>query len=177
MRARTVSLGLLVLSACQLGAEEQFIGTARLDECDSAVPVCSSTAGCRLSEGDNYVLVRVPGYRSFVVNTEGEADVYLHFYWKKQIHPGSDVEFTIYEPGCGEPHRQDATGEDMFRQIGQDHTWQVMQTVYQAGDHLVELRMDAQGEFLLKAEVVTPIERDQPRQDNAAWEPGLPTFP
>jgi hypothetical protein len=167
----------LALSGCALSAEDSFIGKARLDNCDAAVPVCSTTAGCRLGEDENYAQIKMPGYRSFVVNTEGEADLIFHFLWKKQIHPGKDVELTAFEPGCAEPHRFETTGEEMFRQIGQDRSWEVKVTVFQPGDHLVEMRMDAQGDFLFKVEVVTPLERNAPRNTEEAPEPDLPGFP
>ena len=168
------ALPLLLVAACALSSEESFTGRARLDACDGAVPVCSTTAGCRLSMGENYARVVVPGYRAFVVNTEGEADVLLRFYWLKQLSPGQDVEVVAWEPGCAEPHRVTTTGSEMFRQVGQDRTWTVTTTVYEGGDHLVELRMDAQGEFLLKVDLVTPRERGQATGNSSAPEPPLP---
>jgi hypothetical protein len=167
---------LLAMTACGLSSEDSFIGTARKDPCDQSVPVCSTTAGCRLVEDENYTEFKVPGYRSFVVNTDGEADIVLHFFWKRQLSPGTEQDFTFYEPGCQEPRVFSIDGEQMFRQIGQDSRWRVKQTVYQAGDHLIELRMEAQGTFLLKAEVVTPQERNEPQDSSDAPEPDFPGF-
>lgn len=163
-------------AGCALGAEDQFIGKAHRDDCDQAVPVCSITAGCRMAEDENYTEFKVPGYRNFVVNTEGEADIVVQTYWRKQISPGTDVEFNFYEPGCVEPRTFSISGEEMFKQIGQDSQWEVKQTVYNGGDHLVELRMDSQGLFLLKVEVIDPIERNAPRGNTDAPEPDFP-FP
>ncbi|MEW5850137.1 MAG: hypothetical protein AB2A00_15210 [Myxococcota bacterium] len=169
-------LPLIILSSCALSAEEQFLGSNKLDTCDGSVPVCSTTASCRLGEDENYVDLSVPGFRRFVVNTEGEADITLALYWKKQVSPGRDVEFTFWEPGCSEPHRVETTGEKMFNEVGQDKQWEVTQTVYEAGDHLVEMRMDAQGEFYLKVEITTPEERGQESNEEVAPEPELPGF-
>jgi len=167
---------LLLVTACGLSAEEQFVGKNRLDSCDGAVPVCSTTAGCRLGEDENYVEVKMPGYRAYVVHTEGEADLTLRFYWKTQLAPGKDVEFSFFEPGCNEPHRVTESGETMFRQIGNDSQWELTQTVYRGGDHLVEMRMDAQGEFIMKVVVTTPEERGQAQETDDAPEPELPEF-
>ena len=176
MKTFRLSCVVVLTLACGLSSEEQFLGKSQKDDCDGTVPVCSTTAGCRLGEDLNYVDMSVPGYRNFVVNTEGEADLILHFLWKKQLSPGQDVEMTFFEPGCGDPHRFETSGDNMFRSIGQDKQWEVQQTVYQGGDHMVEVRMDAQGEFLLKVEIVTPPERGQPKKSSEAPEPELPNF-
>ncbi len=146
-------LPILMLQACSLSSEDTFIQGARKDPCDNAIPVCSYTAGCRLTEGENYIEGSLPGYRSFIVPTAGEADISVIFYFRTQEAPGSDTEVLWYEPGCRDLYDHYLPGIDLFRQVGNDRLWTVVGTVFQEGDHLIEIRSDASAEFLLKVEI------------------------
>lgn len=143
----------VLLVGCTFSSEDTFIQGARLDPCDNAIPVCSYTAGCRLTEGENYIEGKFPGYKSFIVPTAGEADISVIFYFRSQEAPGSDTEILWYEPGCRDQYDHYLPGIDLFRQVGNDRLWTVVGTVYQEGDHLVEVRSDAMAEWLLKVEV------------------------
>lgn len=151
-RAIAISL-LLVVTACSLSSEDGFIQGSRKDPCDNSIPVCSYTAGCRLTEGENYFEGAFPGFHSFVVPTAGEADISIIFYFRSQEAPGSDTEIVWFEPGCRDYYTHYLPGIDLFRQVGNDRLWTVTQTVYNEGDHMVTTRSDATAEFLLKAEI------------------------
>ena len=69
MRRAIVVTLVLVCAACSLSSEDNFIQGARKDPCDNSIPVCSYTAGCRLTEGENYFEGAFPGFHSFVVPT------------------------------------------------------------------------------------------------------------
>ena len=158
MRRLIVGTLLLVCAACSLSSEDNFIQGARKDPCDNSIPVCSYTAGCRLTEGENYVEGAFPGFRNFVVPTAGEADISVIFYFRNQVAPGSsesgsDTEFIWYEPGCRDFYTYYLPGIELFRQVGSDRLWTVTQTVYNEGDHMITARSDAMAEFLLKVEI------------------------
>lgn len=146
-------LTVVLMGSCSFSSEDTFVQGARFDPCDNAIPVCSYTAGCRLTEGDNYIEANLPGYHSFIVPTTGEAEISLILYFREQEAPGTDIEIIWYEPGCRDQYDHFMEGIDLFRQVGNDRLWTVVGTVYREGDHLVEIRSDATAEFLLKVEV------------------------
>ncbi|MFH1810115.1 MAG: hypothetical protein ABIJ09_15315 [Pseudomonadota bacterium] len=152
-RIVVVSCVLGLLAACSLSSEDGFIQGARKDPCDNAIPVCSYTAGCRLVENENYIEAAFPGFLSFIVPTAGEAEISVIFYFRDQAAPGSDTEIIWYEPGCRDQYSHYLPGIDLFRQVGNDRLWTVVGTVYQEGDHMIEIRSDASAEFLLKIEI------------------------
>lgn len=151
-RALSTAL-LLVVAACSLSSEDGFIQGARKDPCDSSIPVCSTTAGCRMTEGENYLEGVFPGTKNVVVPTSGEADISIILYFRSQEAPGSDTEIIWYEPGCHDFYSYPVEGISLFREVGSDRLWTVKQTVFYEGDHLVTVRSDATAEYLLKAEI------------------------
>lgn len=152
------SLVPLLLGGCTFGSEATFAANAVLDGCDGAIPVCNTTAGCKLVEEDSYIEGVFPGFKQMIVPTAGEAIIRVKIYWRTQLSPGADTEVRWYEPACVEAFRWESQGVDIFEQTGRDGIWQEQHRVYREGDHLVEVRSDATGEFLLRTEVLTPDE-------------------
>jgi hypothetical protein len=152
MRTFVVTL-LLAGAACSLSSEDGFIQGARKDPCDNSIPVCQYTAGCRLTEGENYVEGAFPGFHTYVAPTAGEAEISVIFYFRSQEAPGSDTEVKWYEPGCFDYYTHYLPGIDLFRQVGNDRLWTVTQIVYREGDHMITALSDATAEFLLKVEI------------------------
>lgn len=151
--AAACTLAAALAAGCSFSSTDSFIQGANYDPCDNAIPVCSYTAGCRLTEGENYIEGSFPGYTSFIVPTESAAQISLILYFQKQDAPGTDTDIVWYEPGCRDQHDHYLPGIDLFRQVGDDRLWTVAGTVYQAGDHLVTMQSDATCSFLLKVEI------------------------
>lgn len=164
VRLPWLASGLLAAAAacgCSFGAESTFTNGAVLNACDSSIPVCNTTAGCKLVEEDGYVEGEFPGYKQLIVPTAGEAIIRVQLYWRSQLSPGADTEILWHEPACVEVHRWESQGVDIFEQSGNDGIWQQHQRVYREGDHLVEVRSDATGGYLLRTQVLTPDELAQ----------------
>lgn len=163
LRLAILALALPGVAACSFGAEATFTNGAVLNACDNSIPVCNTTAGCKLVEEDAYVEGVFPGFKQVIVPTAGEAIIRVKLYWRTQHSPGADTEVLWYEPACVEVHRWESQGVDIFEQTGNDGIWQQHHRVYREGDHLVEIRSDAFGEYLLRTEVLTPdeLEREQ----------------
>lgn len=144
--------------ACTFGAEAQFAIGATFDTCDNEIPVCNTTAACRLVEEDSYTDGEFPGFRQVIVPTGGEAVIRVKILWRTQLSPGADTEILWYEPACIDAYSWQSQGVDIFADLGHDRIMVREERVYRAGDHLVEIRSDATGEYLLRTEVLTPDE-------------------
>jgi hypothetical protein len=144
-----------VLGGCRFGAEGTFTAGATYDACDSSIPVCNTTAACKLVEEDGYTDGEFPGFKQLIIPTAGEAVIRIKLFWRTQLSPGADTEILWYEPACVEVFRWESQGVDIFDQTGRDGIWQEHHRVYREGDHLVEIRSDATGEYVLRPEVLT----------------------
>ena len=151
----------LAPAACGFGSEAAFVGSAQLDTCDNELPVCNTTAGCKLVEEEGYIEGTFPGQRSLIVPTEGEAVIRVKIYWRTQLGPGADTEITWHEPACVDSYRYESQGADVFAESNAQDIFLQDQRVFREGEHLVEIRSDATGEYLLRTEVLTKSEYEQ----------------
>lgn len=152
---------------CNIGSEAAFIDAAALNDCIDELPACNTTAGCKLVEEESYIEGSFPGQRSFLVPTEGEAVIRVKIYWRSQLGPGSDTEITWFEPACVEDFRYESQGADVFRDSNAQGIFVKEQRVFRAGEHLVQVRSDAVGDYLMRTEVLTPSEFEQQQGDGA----------
>ena len=157
----TVACGVVVVvvvAGCGFGSEAAFIDTSTLSDCLDEIPVCNTTAGCKLVEEDSYLEGVFPGQRFFIVPTEGEAVIRVKMFWRTQLGPGADTEITWFEPACIDDFDFDSQGADIFRDSNEQGIFVKEQRVFRAGDHLVEVRSDATADYLLRTEVLTADE-------------------
>jgi hypothetical protein len=158
-------VGLLVASSgCSFGSEAAFIGGATRDECENELPVCNATAGCKLTEELGYIDGQFPGFRSFIVPTEGAAVIRVKIYWRTQLAPGADTEIVWFEPACVDSVRYESGGIDIFADTGDDGIFFQDGKVFRGGDHLIEIRSDATGEYIIRPEVFTEAEYEAEEQ-------------
>ncbi len=153
-----ISLSCFALAACDFGSEGAFTSGADLLTCDGSVPVCNTTAGCKMIEEDHYIEGEFPGFRQFIVETAGEAYIRIKIYWRTQLSPGSDTEIRWFEPACVENYRYESQGLNIFDEADGAGIWYKDERVFRAGDHLIEIRSDATGEYILRPEVLTVSE-------------------
>jgi hypothetical protein len=149
---------LLFAAGCTFGSEATFVGTRTLQTCDLELPVCNTTAGCKLNEEESYLEVVFPGQRAFLVPTLGEATIRLSLLWRTQTGPGADTEIVWYEPACVDSYRYESQGADVFAASDERGVFVREQKVFRAGEHLVEIRSDAAAEALLRTDVLTDSE-------------------
>jgi hypothetical protein len=157
---------LAALSGCGFGSEAAFIDTAALNDCLDELPVCNTTAGCKLVEEESYLEGKFPGQRSFIVPTEGEAVIRVKLFWRTRLGPGADTEIVWFEPACVDDFNYESQGADIFRDTNDQGIFIQEQRVFRAGEHLVQVRSDAVAEYLLRTEVLTKSEFEQEQASN-----------
>lgn len=145
-------------SGCQFGTEATFIGHRALDACDLELPVCNTTAGCKLTEEEGYLEGEFPGQRSLIVPTAGEATIRVSILWRTQLGPGADTEIVWHEPACVDAYRYESQGVDVFADSNEQGIFVQQQKVFREGEHLVEVRSDATAGYLLRTDVLTNSE-------------------
>jgi hypothetical protein len=137
---------------CGIGNEGGFIDGRTLDECFETIPVCSTTAGCRLG-GDRYIETRFPGTVQFIVPAPAEAVIKVGMFFRNPRAVGLDTRVIVYETGCTFPYEWIPPQSDIFRLAGDDGILIREQQVFQDGDHLVEITSDSTTEVLIRAEI------------------------
>ncbi len=143
---------LLFLSACGLGAEDNFTRGLNRDRCEGTFPICQTTAGCVMGS-TKYIEGAFPGTRQFVVPAPEEAVIRVQLFFKTQRAVGVDTEVLWHEPGCFDTYRWSSEGRDIFEAAGASRVLEVSQQVLLEGDHLVEVYSDAVAEFALRVDV------------------------
>ncbi|HEY1101635.1 MAG TPA: hypothetical protein VGF99_22035 [Myxococcota bacterium] len=151
-------VGVVGVSGCGFGSEAAFYGTRSLDTCDLELPVCNTTAGCKLTEEERYIEGVFPGQRSLIVPTAGEATIRVSIYWRTQLGPGADTEIIWHEPACVDAVRYESQGADVFADSNAQGIFVQERKVFRAGEHLIEVRSDATADYLLRTEVLLDSE-------------------
>ena len=147
-----------MVAGCGFGSEAAFAGTRLLDTCDLELPVCNTTAGCKLVEEERYIEGSFPGQRSLLVPTAGEATIRVSIYWRTQLGPGADTEIIWHEPACVDATRYESQGADVFADSNEQGIFIQERKVFREGEHLIEVRSDATADYLLKTEVLLDSE-------------------
>jgi hypothetical protein len=155
------ALGVAGLAGCNFGSEAAFIGKRTLDTCDLEIPVCNTTAGCKMTEEESYLEKEFPGTVELIVPTEGEATIRVSFFWRERLGPGADTEIIWHEPACVDNFRFESEGRDIFADSNEQGIFVQEQKVFREGEHLVEIRSDATATYLLRTEVLTDSEIEQ----------------
>ena len=143
-----VGLGLGLGLGC--GDQSTFAVGRDLQICDSNLPTaCGLAARCVLDD-THYLQGRFPSARRFIVRTAGEATIRFQLLLTDEHTPGTELQFIVHEPGCGDRQTWDSAGQDPFRLTGGDGVLSVPVHVTQPGDHLVEFVSDAYCAYALK---------------------------
>jgi hypothetical protein len=146
------------LASCTNGSEGAFTGPRALDTCDLEIPICNTTAGCKLVEEDRFLEGEFPGQRSIIVPTAGEATIRVEIFWRTQLGPGADTEIIWHEPACVDAFRFESQGANIFDDSNAQGIFVKQQKVFREGEHLVEIRSDATAGYLLRTSVLTNSE-------------------
>jgi hypothetical protein len=147
-----------LLSRCSDPVEE-FKGGRLLDPCNNSVPVCTTSAGCSLGDGnDRYLEGRFPGPRRFSVRTKGKADITVAIFLTSQAAVGSELKIEWNDSGCGIKEVESVLGKAFFKEAEQG-TFRRTRTVYIPGDHLIEVTSDSTAEYILKVETSEQTEQ------------------
>jgi hypothetical protein len=146
-----VAIAIVTLALCGGCTDQsQFAIGRQLDSCIGNVPTaCTLAAGCVL-DNDHYIEGVFPSARRFVARTDGEATIQVAFFFDEQRAPGTELQVTAHEPGCGDRTTWDNNGRDLFRMADANGVLLVPLHVNNPGDHLVEFVSDAYCRYALK---------------------------
>lgn len=158
IRSITLVVAVATVGGCSFGSEGTFTGPRALDTCDLEIPVCNTTAGCKLVEEDRFLEGVFPGQRSVIVPTAGEATIRVEIFWRSQLGPGADTEIIWHEPACVDAFRFESQGANIFDDSNAQGIFIKQQQVFREGEHLVEIRSDATAEYLIRTSVLTNSE-------------------
>lgn len=145
----------LGLVGCGGGTPGNFTSGLDLDRCEDTFPVCTTTAGCVLTEND-YIEGEFPGQRAIIVPAPAEAVIHIDIFFVEQRAAGVDTDIRWHEPGCFDTYRWTSGGQDIFLDAGRDRVLTRSQQVFQDGDHLVEIFSDAIADYFIRARVDAP---------------------
>jgi hypothetical protein len=146
--------------SCAVGVEGAFVGSRAQLECEDELPVCNTTAGCKMIEEDHVLSGTFPGRRALLVPTAGEAVIRVEILWREQRGPGADTEIIWNEPACVNSSTYESQGDDIFARSDGRGVFLQQRRVFRAGEHLVEVRSDASADYLLRTVVLTAAEAD-----------------
>lgn len=155
-----VASALLLLVGCDRSGS--FVEGRLPNLCAEAYQVCNVTAGCAL-DPIHYVTGTFPGARRVVVRHPEPTRYRVMFFLSETTSPGTEFSLRLHEPDCGfDPDEAgvDWTDVDLIEEAGLDRTLIFEDlTVYEPGEHLLEVFSDATVEYVMAAE---PILNDLP---------------
>jgi len=150
-----VAAGLL-LAGCPDPAA-QFINGHLLEPCNGAWPVCTEIAGCSIDQ-EYYLQGQFPGTRRFMIRTTGQAQIAVDIFLLTEGAIGLATRIDWWEAGCGSKSSAVTAGQDFFKESEVEGQFRRVESVYQPGDHLIEVDSDATAEYYLKVEIIKPSE-------------------
>lgn len=132
---------------------EEFLGNRALDTCSEAWPICSSVAGCVIG-AQSYVEGRFPGKARFIVNVPEPAVVWVSVYLEGVSAAGEETTIDWYEDRCRAFIRETVDGETFVGETQRIGFFQRRAELIGVGDHLIEVKSDSEGDYLVKVDVL-----------------------
>lgn len=162
MKSNLAILGLWVVllsnSACDPGSEKAFIRGKSEVACLQNIPACPGLfASCQL-DGASYTQKRLPDdtpFRFLVAALPNERIEILMFF-VSQSDSGLDTRIMWYEPGCSDVVIYKSEGANLFKDFEDTGIFSHTETVYDGGDHLIEIFSDMQAVVDITAVVSVP---------------------
>ncbi len=151
-------LALLFTTACDPSSEEAFTRGKSIVPCVQHIPACPSLyASCELNE-TTFARVRFPSDSPFrfMVAARPEEIIVVTMFFVTQADAGLDTRILWYEPGCSDVYQYKSDGRNLFEEAEENNTIVREKTVFDGGDHLVEIFTDLQAETLIGVKVDVP---------------------
>lgn len=150
-RQAYIALASLLLHSC-LSSEESFTA-GRLERlCEASLPICSTRVTCSLDE-ESYLTGIFPGAeRAMVYTPHPKTDVTLHFLFKEQVYPGTEMLIRAHQIGCVALQEERLLDVDVFTRAGEDRILSFTFELEGRGDHLIEWFSDATASYVLLVE-------------------------
>ncbi len=158
-RRPPASIALVVLAlaaACDAGSENAFIAQRGLDPCIQVLPACPGMrAECVLDDA-RYTRRTFPGDFRFLVRADALSRIEVLLFLSEQRDAGVDTRIDWNEPGCADVYTYESGGRNLFEEAEKDSTIRKSKTVYEGGEHLIEVISDMQAKVVIAVEVTEP---------------------
>jgi hypothetical protein len=148
-----------LLASCDPGSESAFTAGRSLVPCLQNIPVCPDFfARCEMNS-TTYAQVRFPDDSpfAFLVSALPREKIEVSLYWVTQNDAGLDTRILWYEPGCSDVYKYTSDGLNLFEDT--EHTndiFTVDETVFEGGDHPIEINSDMRGIVDIAVRVLVP---------------------
>lgn len=159
----TLAIAALLLfagAACDPNSLEAHVKGRSLVPCVQHIPACPSLyAACELND-TTYAQVRFPADSPFrfMVAARPEEEIAVTLFFVTQADAGLDTRILWYEPGCSDVYVYESEGRNLFEEAEETNSVTREETVYDGGDHLLEIFTDLQAETVVTVEVSVPGE-------------------
>ena len=85
-----------------------------------------------------------------------EKKIEITFFFVTQRDAGLDTRILWYEPGCSDVYTYKSEGYNLFEEAEETNTISRSETVFEGGDHLVEIFSDMQATVDIAVDVAVP---------------------
>jgi hypothetical protein len=146
-------LSAAALAGCNAGSEAAFTSGRAYDPCIQVLPACPSlVAACVLDE-TRYTRRSFPGDFRFLVRADPEAKIEVLIFLAEQRDAGMATLIDWNEPGCADVYRYDSEGRNLFQEVEDTHLITKKQSVYEGGEHLIQIISDMQAKVDISVQV------------------------
>ncbi len=146
-------------AGCDPTRESAFIAGKSLVPCVQNIPACQGLfAACELNS-TTYAQVRFPDDSPFrfLVSALPRERIEVFLFFVTESDAGLDSRILWYEPGCSDVYTYSSDGENLFS-LGEESGWvSFRETVFEGGDHLVEIFSDMRSIVDVTVDVLVPV--------------------
>lgn len=153
-----VTLLLLGVTACDPTSEKAFTIGKSLVPCVQNIPACAGLfATCELNS-TTYAQQRFPDDSPFrfMVSALPRETIEVVLFFVGQSDAGLDTRIFWYEPGCSDVYTYESDGENLFAEAEETGAISRKETVFEGGDHLLEIFSDMQALVDITVNVLVP---------------------
>jgi len=147
-----------LVTSCDPGSESAFTANRSLVPCLQNVPVCPDFfARCEMNS-TTYAQIRLPDDSpfTFLVSALPREKIEVSLFWVTQNDAGLDTRILWYEPGCSDVYKYTSDGLNLFEASEETNIFTVDETVFEGGDHPVEINSDLRGVVDIAVRVLVP---------------------
>jgi hypothetical protein len=144
--------------ACDPTSEDAFTVGKSLMPCLQNIPACAGLfATCELNS-TTYAQQRFPDDSPFrfLVAALPREKIEVVMFFVGQSDVGLDTRILWYEPGCSDVYTYKSDGENLFAEAEETGAISRKETVFEGGDHLVEIFSDMQALVDITVNVTVP---------------------
>lgn len=153
-RASTLLLAAGLLAAgCDPTSSKEFTAGRSLNPCLEIIPACPGAVAACVLDQTQYAKLSFPGSFQFLVTARSGERIDVQMFFVEQRDAGLSTEIYWNEPGCSEAYEWRSEGTNLFVEAADTNVFNQARTVYETGEHLVEIFSDMNAQVLVTVEV------------------------